>query len=123
MTVGNYQDFSKNMQVRNWFKEFGTGLEMLLEEWNQWILMDFIGPLRTKLFARVGTHTEENYVLLKRHPVLCGMMLSRIKACMQHLGLGLVNYLPALPSVLHLYNACLAEGLLESLGKSPSGVY
>jgi hypothetical protein len=77
------------------------------------MLTDNIRPLRTRLFAKLGTHTEEQFVLLKRHPVLCGMMLSRVNACMQHMGLGLVNYFAALPSVLHLYNACLAEGLLN----------
>jgi hypothetical protein len=111
-TVKRHQNFSINWQVGNWSKKFEKGLEFLLWEWDQWMLTDNIRPLRTKLFAKLGIQTE-HFVLLRRHPVLCGMMLSRVNACMQHIDLGLVNYFAALPSVLHLYHACLAEGLLN----------
>jgi hypothetical protein len=76
-------------------------------------MSDLLDPLRSKTFADLGFSKRGNFVLLRTHPVLCGMMLFRINLNMQHAGLTLVNAWGALPTVLHLYNACLVERLLE----------
>jgi len=112
-TVKAYQNFSKDMHIVNWPKSNDRLLELNLWEWNQWILTDFLDPSRSKTFAQLGYSKRGNYVLLKTHPVLCGMMLFCINLNMQHLGITLCNAWGALPTVLHLYTACVTESLLE----------
>ena len=101
------------MHIENWPKANDKLLGLYLWEWDQWIKSDFLDPLRSKTFAGLGLSKRANFVLLKTHPVLCGMMLFRVNLNMQHAGLTLVNAWGSLPIVLHLYNACLAERLLE----------
>lgn len=56
---------------------------------------------------------EKSHVLLKRHPVLCGMMLFRLRAQMQENGIAIANSWQSLPALLHLYNAANSEGFLR----------
>ncbi|TVY48091.1 hypothetical protein LOCC1_G002055 [Lachnellula occidentalis] len=113
-TIEAHQDFSKDMQIKNWPKANDNALEFCLWELEQWIKSDMLDPLRSNTFAELGYSKRGSFVLLKSHPVLCGLMLFRFNLNMQYLGLALVNAWGALPATLHLYNACLTEHLLES---------
>lgn len=112
-SIKNYQNFSKDMQIGLWPKSQDKFLDVCLWEWNFWIISDVLDPPRSATFADVGYPKRGNFVLLKTHPVLCGMMIFSIKLKLHYFGLALVNAWGALPVTLHLYNACLVENLLE----------
>lgn len=112
-TIKSYQRFSENMSIVNWPESNDKLLEFYLIEWKQWMVTDLLDPLRTKTFGQLGESKRGNFVLLKNHPVLCGIMLFRLNLNMQHSGILLSNAWGALPTILHLYNACLSERLLE----------
>jgi len=111
-TINAYLDFSKDMHIVNWPKSNDKVLEHSIWEWDQWILSDHLDPPRSKVFSRLREPKRGKFVLLRTHPVLCGLMLFRIKLILQESGLTLANAWGALPTVLHLYNACLAQRLL-----------
>ncbi|CAG8981260.1 hypothetical protein HYALB_00003858 [Hymenoscyphus albidus] len=88
---------------------------MHLWEWEHYILTDFLDGERTAAYSEFGLSKEGDFVLLKAHPVLCGLMLFRMNLTLQGLGITVSNSWPGalIPNVLHLYNACLSEGLLD----------
>jgi hypothetical protein len=112
-SIKEYQEFSKNMQIASWPKTNQQLMDTYLWEWKQWITTDFLDDFRSKSLAKFGRSKGGEYVLLRRHPILCGMMLFRLKLDMQQSGIMLCNAWNSLPGVLHLYNACLAEGYLK----------
>ncbi len=98
------------MHVSTWPKNHDKALEGLIFDCEMWIKKDFLGPLRTHLYAQIGfPKAKGTHVLLKRHPLLCGMMLFRLSVVTQDIGIVLVNAWGAVPSILHLYNAAVAE--------------
>ncbi|TVY78229.1 hypothetical protein LSUE1_G004193 [Lachnellula suecica] len=105
-TIETYQDFSNDMYLSTWPKANDDILKLHLWECDQWILTDVLGPLRSETYASLGYPSRGEYVL-------CGMMLFRSSLIMQEVGMSLVNAWGSLPAVLHLYNACLADHLLE----------
>ncbi|TVY20665.1 hypothetical protein LARI1_G001186 [Lachnellula arida] len=113
-TLKAHQDFSKDMHIGNWPKSNDKAYEFCIWELDQWVKSDLLDRLRSKTFEELGYSKGGNFVLLKMHPVLCGMMLFRVNLNLQYLGLMLVNAWGALPITLHLYNACLAERLLDN---------
>ncbi|KAL2071993.1 hypothetical protein VTL71DRAFT_11336 [Oculimacula yallundae] len=113
--VKRYQDFSRDMHIGHWPKHNTNEQLLIAVDWemNQYILTDFLDPLRETAYQNNGLTKKGSHVLLKRHPVLCGLMLFRTNLIMQQVGLALVNAWGGLPTVLHLYNACLSQGLLR----------
>ncbi|TVY35480.1 hypothetical protein LSUB1_G004598 [Lachnellula subtilissima] len=121
-TITAHQDFSKDMHLDSWPKSNDNALEFCLWELDHWIKSDTLDPLRSNTFAELGFSKRGNFVLLKMHPVLCGLMLFRVNLNMQYIGLALVNAWGALPITLHLYNACLAERLLKNPWMDMEGI-
>jgi hypothetical protein len=113
VSVKTYKGFSKNMYIVNWPESNQRLLELHLWEWNQWIVNDCLDSVRSSVFNDIGESKGGNHVLLKRHPVLCGMMLFRLKLNKQEAGMSLCTAWGSLPISMHLYNACLAEGILQ----------
>ncbi len=113
-TIREYLEFSKNMHVSTWPKSNDKVLEHIIFDCQIWIDQDFLEPIRATVYSQAalpkpsGTH-----VLLKRHPLLCGMMLFRLSIVMQNLGITLVNAWGAVPNSLHLYNAAVVEHTLK----------
>lgn len=114
-TLTAHQDFSKDMHIGNWPKSNDKPYEFCIWELDQWVKSDPLDRRRSKTYEELGYSKGGNFVLLKMHPVLCGMMLFRVNLNLQFLGLTLVNAWGALPITLHLYNACLSAGLLDNV--------
>jgi hypothetical protein len=112
-SVKAYKEFSKNMYSVNWPEPNERLLDLRLWEWNQWIINDFLNSARSSVFNGLGESKGGNHILLKRHPVLCGMMLFRLKLNKQEAGMSLCTAWGSLPIAMHLYNACLAERILQ----------
>jgi hypothetical protein len=108
-----YLEFSKDMYIVNWGKNNDRFLKQIMEECELWIKNDFLDPVRTAAYRNLGFDKGGTFVLLKRHPVLCGMMLFRLNVIMQDTGITLVNAWGALPTILHLYNAALMQQTLK----------
>lgn len=110
-TLQQYQDFSENMSISTWGEFNDNALQGLIHEWEWWLVQTWFH----RAFQDMKIPVQENdryFVLLERHPVLCGMLLFRLKMVMQSLGVILVNAWGSLPTVLHLYNAARVEGAL-----------
>lgn len=116
-TLRQYQHFSKRMFIENWGEGNDRMLDDFAQETEAWFKTDWIEPLRTRTFRSGNLPVPESdryYVLMKRHPVLCGMVLFRLKVLMQAIGITLVNAWGSLTTVLHLYNAAKVEGAIST---------
>jgi hypothetical protein len=114
-TLKEYLEFSKNMHIANWPAKNNMILRAVLEQCENMVLNDFIDGIRTDAYdvLEMPEHKGGTFVLMKRHPVLCGMLLFRLHVIMQGLGITLVNAWGSLTCVLHLYNAAYSEGTLS----------
>lgn len=112
-TVETYQDFSKDMHMSSLPKSHGDVTKFYLWEWNEWMILDILDRPRTDCYNDVNMPKEGEFVLLKAHPVLCGMMMFRLKLELQATGMAISGAWGAVCNVLHLYNACVAEKLLK----------
>ncbi|EPE36917.1 hypothetical protein GLAREA_09080 [Glarea lozoyensis ATCC 20868] len=65
---------------------------------------------------------DESYLLLKSHPVLCGMLRLRIDLDVQMRGLNFANRWGWLIAILQLYNACLMEEVVKKSWKDLEAV-
>lgn len=110
-TLKEYFDFSEHINITDHAKIYDGTLTQI-HKLCEWIKSDFLHAERSRVFQERRENEKDDFVLLKRHPVLCGMMLFHLNLCMQNTGLGLVGIWEAIPAVIHLYNACLAEELL-----------
>lgn len=113
VTIKVYQEFSKDIHMKSWPETNDMILQEQVKDWHKWILTDWLDPVREAVYANIGRKREGSFVLLKAHPVLCGIMKFQIRLFAQSFGFTLVNAWGALPNILHLYNACLMEGLLK----------
>ncbi|KAH8805514.1 hypothetical protein F5884DRAFT_448221 [Xylogone sp. PMI_703] len=115
-TIQEFLDFSKDTYLSAWPEMNNEVLRHMIFEYKMWILQDFLHPIRQEYYKQAGMimGKEKSFVLLKRHPVLCGMMLFQLRIQMQKLGVTVANAWGALPALLHLYNAAQSEGFLRS---------
>lgn len=113
-TVEDYLEFSKDMDVRTWLRQKNDVLRHILLDCRMWFSRDFLDDSRTICFQ----YTEQlkwgrDFVLLKRHPILCGMLLFRFTILKHCCGLSLANSWDGVPSILHLYNAVVTKGIVQ----------
>ena len=103
------------MQIVNWPKSNDKVLENIIMDCEMYARADFLDAVRTKTYSQLGLAkpSDSTFVLLKRHPVLCGMILFRLKLQVQEAGITIAGAWGALPVILHLYNAARQEGALE----------
>jgi hypothetical protein len=68
-------------------------IKTTLAEVDWWITKDFMGPDRLKLHIDHGESQDdvEPFYYLRRHPVLCGLMIFRFSLTMNELGLSNSN--------------------------------
>jgi hypothetical protein len=88
-----------------------TAIKTTLVEVDCWITKDFMGPDRLKLHIDHGESQDdvEPFYYLRRHPVLCGLMIFRFSLTMNELGLSNSNQWGATIASAHLYNAVRQE--------------
>jgi hypothetical protein len=111
-TLKEYLEFSKDMHIVNWPKNNDMFLKQITGECG-WIKNDFLEYIRTLVHKKLSFSDKGgSFVLVKRHPALCGMIIFRLNIIMQDIRITLVNAWGALPTVLHLYNAALVERTL-----------
>jgi hypothetical protein len=86
-------------------------IKTTLAEVDCWITKDFMGPDRLKLHIDHGESQDdvEPFYYLRRHPVLCGLMIFRFSLTMNELGLSNSNQWGATIASTHLYNAVRQE--------------
>ena len=86
-------------------------IKTTLAEVDWWITKDFMGPDRLKLHIDHGESQDdvEPFYYLRRHPVLCGLMIFRFSLTMNELGLSNSNQWGATIASTHLYNAVRQE--------------
>jgi hypothetical protein len=65
---------------------------------------------------RAGIETQTPFFTLRRHPVLCGLMLHAERVLVQKTALNLEQHLGGLTAAVHLGNALIREGHLSNLG-------
>lgn len=82
-----------------------------LGEVASWISEDFAEPQRSDMFREHGHEASliEPYAYLRRHPLLCGLMVFRFSLTMNEVGLNTSNMFGAMISCAHLYNAVRHE--------------
>jgi hypothetical protein len=86
-------------------------IQATIREVECWIKKDFTEPQRSNIFREHG-HEEsliESYAYLRRHPLLCGLMIFRLSLTMNELGLTHSNMWGATIACAHLYNAVRQE--------------
>lgn len=102
----HYIDFAKDFDV-----PISSVLYTTVSEVECWITKDFAEPMRTKMHLEHGhpKSSIEQYHYLRRHPLLCGLMIFRFSLTMNELGLKNSNMWGATIAAAHLYNAVRHE--------------
>lgn len=122
-SVKSYLEFSKGMKVGAWPKSNDRALEYFVFQCETYVGQDFLDPIRTAEYKSVNRVKQGgSYVLFKRLPVLCGMLLFRTMIIKHCYGIALANAWGSLQSILHLYNATVMEGTLTKLWKDMEAV-
>ncbi|KAJ3089487.1 hypothetical protein HK102_006278 [Quaeritorhiza haematococci] len=86
-------------------------LESIVEEW---IMKDYIGKGKRSVYARTLPGVPiEPFFLLKRHPLLCGLLQFRLQLDSQELGIVLAGAFGSILYTCHLYERARQENLLK----------
>lgn len=100
-----YFAFSRSIQAPNtWVKENEAGLHGLYESTQEWIMKDRLQYIKQTLNLPSAHTYSQQYYLLERHPILCGIFAFSLILDFQELGIVLANAWGMTYSA-HLYNA------------------
>jgi hypothetical protein len=104
--LNNYISFSKDFDMPPNGVIYTT-----VGEVECWITKDFAEPQRSDLYKAHGhpTSAVEPFAYLRRHPLLCGLMIFRFSLTMNEIGLKNSNQWGATIAAAHLYNAIRHE--------------
>jgi hypothetical protein len=112
-TLENYLAFIKEMN-KSRDKPIIDTAQQLIDDISLLIIEDRLWRARGVTFGDYDhPRAAERYVLLKSHPVLCGMIHLRVALEVQMRGLNFAYRWGWLIAILHLYNACLLEKVLR----------
>ena len=111
-SIQSFQIFSSDLKDKNWSKSNIEALASQAKYWRHWMINDRLDSFRARYVNQVDEPKLGDFVLLRGHPVLCGMMLFEVNVITQASGIILADAWSTLPSVLYLYQACQLEGLL-----------
>lgn len=101
-TLESYLSFSKNMQLDSWATQNNKTMELVILECTMFIEQDFLDTAREVIYDNAGLTRTGDFVLLKRNPVLCGMVMFRLNILIHELGIVVANAWGAVPCILHL---------------------
>ncbi|KAF2172731.1 hypothetical protein M409DRAFT_49268 [Zasmidium cellare ATCC 36951] len=101
-TLDSYFAFSRGRSVDVWTPEHDELLQHLRTFADAWTQKDNMAPLFRSEYEKMGV-SRTPYLFLKRHPVLCGLLIYRMNTQLQE---------PIYPA--HLYNAARHSASLES---------
>lgn len=75
-SIKNAMKFHENLRVDNWPKHNDQGLLQILERITHWVKNDIVHDTRARLMrsSRVQLPPAEPFLLLKRHPLYCGLL-------------------------------------------------
>ena len=93
-TLQDYLSFSRSIKAPDtWPKENDFYLQNICRSINEWILEDALLAKKKKVTVAWGSLEDpsEAYYLLKRHPILCGVLAFHVVLKLQETGVVLVN--------------------------------
>ncbi|KAF7502110.1 hypothetical protein GJ744_007108 [Endocarpon pusillum] len=108
--------FHENLRIENWPRSNDQGLLQILELITNWVKTDPVEAARRRLIKgpRLQLPPTEPFLLLKHHPIYCGLLSYSIKALTQEASIIFVNAWGSVLYSAHLYNALRQEKLIST---------
>ena len=82
---------------------------------DRWILGDALGQFKSKLIKSSTLPVMEPFLLLKRHPLLCGLFQFQLYAHLQYHSINLANTSGPVLCAAYLYESCRQAGYLKQI--------
>lgn len=108
--------FHENLRVETWPKSNDQVLQMILYRINSWVKTDAVENARKRLTrgSEFQAPPTEPCLLLRNHPLYCGLLSYSIKALAQEASIVFVNAWGSVLYSAHLYNALRQEKLISN---------
>ncbi|KAL4803818.1 hypothetical protein BDV18DRAFT_144489 [Aspergillus unguis] len=103
-------DFHAKLRIVNWPERNDDMLSVFLNQIDDWIHEDFTKPLKRRPNL---WNPDEEFKLLKWHPLLCGTLMYYFKAQFQEVGRTFAGAWGSIMYSAHLYNALRHEKLIH----------
>ena len=109
--------FHEDLRIENWPESNDQGLIQILIRIRDWVKTDAVQNARTELTRSSGFQSPaaKPFLLLKHHPLYCGLLSYSIKALAQDASILFVNAWGSVVYAAHLYNALRQERLLSNV--------
>jgi hypothetical protein len=106
--------FHENLRIENWPNSNDQCLFQILDRIKDWVMTDAVAAARNKMVkgSPFDSLPTEPFMLLKYHPMYCGLLSYSITALAQEASIVFANAWGSVLYTAHLYNALRQERLL-----------
>ena len=109
--------FHEKLRVHNWPRSNDQGLQLILNQVDDWAKADMLQKIRARLTKSAGMPVPQPFFLIRQHPLLCGLLSYAIRANAEEASIVFVNAWGSVLYSAHLYNAVKQEGMLNASWK------
>lgn len=108
--------FHENLRIKNWPRQNDQDLLQILNLIKEWVKTDAVDKNRRVMLKRskFAPPPAEPFMLLKRHPLYCGLLTYTIKYLSHEASVIFANAWGSIMYCAHLYNALRQEKLIST---------